>query len=93
MVRVRCAFGGTGWTCQVAVDHLGERTSHTVLVSATDLDRYVGAGRGERENVEDLVGRSFEFLLQREPPRSILRRFDLSVINTYFPEYDQLFKR
>jgi hypothetical protein len=43
--------------------------------------------------VEDLVARSFEFLLQREPPGSILSTFDLSVIQRYFPEYDRAFRR
>lgn len=42
--------------------------------------------------MEDLVRRSFEFLLDREPAGSILRRFNLSVIETYFPEYDELFR-
>ena len=42
--------------------------------------------------VEDLVRRSFEFLLEREPPSSILPRFDLSVIERYFPDYDQRLK-
>jgi len=32
-------------------------------------------------------------LLQRESPNSILRRFDLSVIPSYFPEYDLEFRR
>ncbi len=30
---------------------------------------------------------SFEFLLDREGPGSILRQFDLDVIGRYFPEY------
>ena len=30
---------------------------------------------------------SFEFLLEREPPSSILGRFDLDIIGRYFPEY------
>ena len=30
---------------------------------------------------------SLAFLLEREPPTSILRRFGLEVIGTYFPEY------
>jgi hypothetical protein len=34
-----------------------------------------------------LVRASFAFLLAREPAGSILRRFDLSVISVYFPEY------
>lgn len=35
----------------------------------------------------DLVRRSFEFLLEREPATSILGRFDLGVIEGYFPGY------
>jgi hypothetical protein len=34
-----------------------------------------------------LVRESFVFLLEREPVESILRTFDLSVIEQYFPEY------
>lgn len=77
------------WVCEVKVDQGRDHTTHTVMVSGADLDRWAG-GRGQEE-AEDLVARSFEFLLQREPPGSILRRFDLSVIQSYFPEYDRLF--
>jgi len=35
-----------------------------------------------------LIEKSFEFLLARESNTSILRRFDLSVIGRYFPEYE-----
>jgi hypothetical protein len=34
-----------------------------------------------------LVRESFVFLLEREPVDSILRSFDLAVIERYFPEY------
>ncbi len=37
---------------------------------------------------EKLIEKSFEFLLQRESNTSILSRFDLPVINQYFPEYE-----
>ncbi|MBT4182542.1 MAG: hypothetical protein HOE03_00505 [Nitrosomonadales bacterium] len=35
----------------------------------------------------DLVAESFKFLLKRESNQSILKKFDLKVINQYFPEY------
>lgn len=38
--------------------------------------------------VEDLVRASFEFLLEREPPESILQAFEITVISRYFPEYE-----
>ena len=67
----------------MSVDHDGQRTQHLVTVSRTELDRWGGGG-----TVEDLGSRSFDFLLEREPPSSILRRFDLSLIQRYFPEFD-----
>lgn len=77
----------------MAVAQRGHRTEHTVTVSAASLARWGMAGKGSKEHdVEDLVRRSFEFLLEREPATSILRRFDLSVIESYFPEYDELLR-
>ena len=35
----------------------------------------------------DLIERSFEFLLEREPNTSILSEFSIETINRYFPEY------
>ncbi len=56
-------------------------TRHSVRISAEELDRYGGG------DVAGLVRRSFEFLLAREPNTSILREFNLGVIERYFPEY------
>ena len=91
MITVHAAEQRVGWVCEVALDQAGERTHHTVTVTPGDLNRW-GEG-SHREDVENLVGRSFDFLLEREPASSILRRFDLSVIPRYFPEYDQVFGR
>jgi len=38
---------------------------------------------------EELIKKSFEFLLEREPKKSILSRFNLRVINQYFPEFEE----
>jgi hypothetical protein len=83
------------WTCEVEVRLDDRRSRYTVTVTPQDVDRW---GRddidaGEAAVVEDLVRRSFEFLLEREPPESILRRFDLAVIQRYFPEYGRQFQR
>ena len=40
-----------------------------------------------------LVRGSFEFLLEREPASSILPRFDLVVIEHYFPEWREAMRR
>jgi hypothetical protein len=37
---------------------------------------------------EALVEETFWFLLRKEPPSSILRRFSLEVTGSYFPDYE-----
>ncbi|HKW59570.1 MAG TPA: hypothetical protein VJR46_07430 [Candidatus Dormibacteraeota bacterium] len=87
MVDVKAVRDGTAWRCEVTVEHAGSRTQHTVRVSAADMERWGGG-----LPVEDLVRRSFEFLLEREAPTSILRSFDLAVIQRYFPDFDHHFR-
>lgn len=91
MLKVEAQPLGEDWKCRVIVEHSGERTKHSVTVSPNDLRRW-GDGAAKAD-AEDLVRRSFEFLLEREPPSSILRTFDLSVIERYFPEYDRVIRK
>ncbi|HEY8864747.1 MAG TPA: hypothetical protein VIO37_11330 [Candidatus Dormibacteraeota bacterium] len=91
MVTVSAEPMGEDWLCEVTVDHAGQHTRHAVTVRRADLERW--AHGIEREDVESLVSESFDFLLEREPPKAILATFDLSVIQRYFPEYDAAFKR
>jgi hypothetical protein len=91
MVRVSAETNGDDWLCEVSVDQAGQRTQHAVTVRRADLERW--ADGTKREDVESLVSRSFEFMLERESPNAILSTFDLSVIQRYFPEYDSAFRR
>jgi uncharacterized protein YlxP (DUF503 family) len=74
---------------RVRVSELGSETVHEVTVSSVDHARLAG----DKIQPEELVRRSFEFLLERESKDSILARFDLSVISRYFPEYEREIKR
>ena len=67
---------------RVEVKEGSSRTVHQVTARTADVRRYAGDVAAER-----LVEASFEFLLEREPKESILARFDLPVIEQYFPEY------
>jgi hypothetical protein len=58
-------------------------TSHTVSVPA-GFPGNLGCGHLAPE---ELVRASFEFLLEREPASSILRKFSLDIISRYFPDY------
>ncbi len=67
---------------RVEVREKGSATVHEVKAIPGDIQRY-----GGDVPAEQLVKLSFEFLLEREPKESILRSFDLPVIERYFPEY------
>lgn len=71
-----------GMTYEVIVA-AASSTTHVVSVPPEYASK-IGNGL----KVEKLVQASFEFLLEREPNTSILRRFDLPVIARYFPEYE-----
>ena len=81
-VEVRARAEGDSWSVDVWVHEQRGRSRHLVTVTREDLLRY---GRGR--SVEELIRASFEFLLQREPPSSILADFELSTIERYFPEF------
>ena len=79
------------WLCDVTIDQSGRSTRYAVTVRRADLERW--ADGTTREDAEGLVARSFDFLLEREPPSAILGSFDLSVIQRYFAEFDSTFRR
>ncbi len=74
---------------RVRIIEAGTETSHSVSLSRKDYERLAGG----KVLPEELVRRSFEFLLEREPKESILSRFDLPVIGRYFPEYEREIRR
>ena len=61
----------------------GERNTYRVAVPASLAAEVGHPGIDSAE----LVRQSFVFLLEREPAHSILQRFNLEVIERYFPEY------
>jgi hypothetical protein len=88
-IDVTCARNGDGWSCAVRLADAASATEHTVRVTRGELARLAPAD----DEPTDLVRRSFEFLLAREPKESILRSFELPVIGRYFPEYEAAIKR
>ena len=67
----------------VTVRGEGTETSHKVSVPNALVE---ALGLPEVDE-EVLVKESFDFLLEREVPTSILREFPLTAISDYFPEY------
>jgi len=60
-------------------------TFHTVNADPEYVEKLTDG----KVSTEELLHKCFEFLLEREPNTSILRSFDLPVINRYFPEFEE----
>ena len=71
-----------GQVFDVTVTDASGSTTHEVTVWPSDMARYAPGSTPEQ-----LLEASFAFLLDREPKESILRRFELPVIERYFPEF------
>ena len=71
-----------GVVYDVTVDDGRGTTSHEVSLWPSDVARYA-----PEATPEALIEGSFRFLLEREPKESILPRFELPVIERYFPDF------
>jgi len=71
-----------GWKFKVEVEEGGSKTTHRVTV-APDFAAKLSLPP------EEVVKKSFEFLLAREPKESILSSFSIpDTINQYFPDFE-----
>ena len=64
-------------------------TTHQVSVTHLYYEKLTD----NRVTPEELIEASFKFLLERESNSSILPRFDLPIIERYFPEYEKTIKK
>jgi hypothetical protein len=64
-------------------------TEHLVMLN----DNFYQSITNGKITKKDLIIKSFEFLLLRESNQSILKEFNLEVINQYFPEYNNEIKK
>lgn len=73
----------TGWRVHVTLPETGGEY-------VVEIDRrYMRKVVGEDTDPETVVRATFAFLLDREPASSILPRFNLRLVESYFPEYPQ----
>ena len=70
----------------VTIEEKGSSSKHTVTLD----DSYYQNLTAGKITKEELIKKSFEFLLERESKESILSKFNLSVIKKYFPEFEDV---
>ena len=73
----------TGWQFIVKVDSPTKTTEHTVSVSTESWQSLTD----EKISPQELITKSFIFLLARESNESILRTFNITDITHYFPDF------
>jgi hypothetical protein len=84
MIKVQRTNEGDPLEFEVVVsDGTGETRHHITM--ARDACKRLSMGM---HTPERCIKAAFEFLLDREPKESILRRFDITVISRYFPEFE-----
>ena len=75
--------------CQYKVEV--NRNSHTIHEVTLNEDAYIKISKN-LVTPEKLIYLSFVFLLEHESNQSILSKFNLEIIQTYFPEYSNEIK-
>ena len=88
-ISVRSTGNGEPRQFVVVIHDSSGETHYQVTLSAADFERL----NGGKATPEECIHAAFRFLLDREPKESVLRRFDVSVIERYFPEFFDEFPR
>ena len=89
MIEIKRTGDGDPLEFEVTIRDAAGASAHAVTLSRPDYERLTAG----RHTPEQCIDAAFRFLLDREPKEAILRRFDISVIATYFPEFEQALPR
>jgi hypothetical protein len=85
MIRVRRTAEDASSAFEVIVREGNSETHHHVTISPEMCERLTAG----KHTPERCLEAAFRFLLDREPKESILRRFDVTAISRYFPEFER----
>ncbi len=85
MIEVRRSGEGDPLAFEVIVREAEGETRHEVTMSRATYERLTAGEHAPERCIEA----AFRFLLDRESKESILRRFDVTVISRYFPEFER----
>ena len=84
MIDVTVKKSDDPYAFEVRVAERGTETRHRVTMTGTTYRKLAG----EDASPERVIEAAFEFLLDREPKESILGAFDVNVISSYFPSFE-----
>ena len=84
-IDIRRVGEGDPLEFEVVVRQGGSETTHRVSM-ARETHQRLAVGK---HTPERCLNAAFRFLLDREPKESILKRFDVTIIGRYFPEFER----
>ena len=84
MIEVKRTSGRDPLEFEVVVRDGGDESRHCVTAAQATCERLAPGNTAEH-----CIEAAFRFLLDREPKESILKRFDVTVISRYFPEFER----
>ena len=85
MIEVKRTGEGDPLEFEIIVRVGNGQTCHHVTMARDTCERLTAG----THTPERCIEAAFQFLLDREPKESILRRFDVTVISRYFPEFER----
>ena len=85
MIQVHQTAEQDPFIFEVVVREGKGETRHQVTMSRETCERLTSG----KNTPERCLEAAFQFLLDREPKESILRRFDVTAISRYFPEFER----
>ena len=85
MIEVKRTGGSDPLEFEIIVRVGNGQTRHHVTTARDTCERLTAG----THTPERCIEAAFQFLLDREPKESILRRFDVSAISRYFPEFER----
>ena len=85
MIEIRRTAEGDPLDFEVVVREGKGETRHHVTMSRETCEQLTAG----THTPERCLEAAFRFLLDREPKKSILGRFDVEVISRYFPEFER----
>ena len=85
MIDVKRLSQGDPLKFEVVVREGKDEAHHQVTMTQATYDQLTAGKHAPERCIEA----AFQFLLDREPKKSILEYFDVSIIPRYFPEFEQ----
>jgi hypothetical protein len=76
-----------GWEFNITIEGQSSETNHIVTMSEGFYNSL-----NTQISPTEVVEKSFNFLLQREPKEQILSEFNITLISKYFPEYNEFIR-